>query len=369
MEPAPEPDQEAATHADERTSTRTGYQTAPGERERILAAAGWESDSRRRPILRELLQEEIERIYLYSYAGSRHRATAIDRARRTLMSTARTLEVVPDGCPLTTWCFFLLEEERANPAVEPDLWRALLDLTRRQAEGKAVPHGASGRMGELAERYSDYLSNPSDPELTLRADGAGARRDLGCFLQAQFGDEPCESRVRGPGWRQAIPAGFWRSSRLIATVVVVVALALAVFLWQTWKGLGERNGMDPTRQSVAGSGAPAAGGWSGAVDPARGAVSSEATLPVVPETVARQEDGGLSFGWKAFPRADRYRVLILTAKLDTLRIAAGLEGSSWRVDPRAIDGLRVPGSYLFQVDGFSGGSRIASSGLIPLELK
>ena len=302
-------------------------------------------------------------------AATRHRATAIDRARRTLMSAARTLEVVPDGCPLTTWCFFLLEEERTNPAVEPDLWRALLDLTRRQAEGKTEPHGASGRMGELAERYSDYLSNPSDAELTLRADGAGARRDLGCFLQAQFGDEPCESRVRGPGWRQAIPAGFWRSSRVIATLVVVVALALAAILWQTWKGLGARNGMDPAGQSVAGSGAPAAEGWSGAVDPARGAISSEATLPAMTVTAEWQANGSLSVGWKAFPRAERYRVLILTAKLDTLRVAAGLEGSSWRVDPRAIEGLRSPGSYLFQVDGFAGGSRIASSGLIPLELK
>lgn len=345
-----------------------GLHPAPGERERVLAAAGWESDPRRRTVLRALLLEQIDRIYLYCYAQARHRATALDRARRTLLSAARTLEVVPDGCPLTTWCFFLLEEERANPAAEPDLWHGLLDLSRRISEG-ASARGASERVRELAGMYLDYLSLPSDTELLLRADAEGAHRDLECFLGAQFGDEKCEARGSGPGWRQVIPAGFWRSSRLIAVAVVVVALVLAAVLWRTWQGIGERGGVAAANRSSSSGTAPGAGAWTSANGAGRSAPVSAATLPVVEEAALRHEGRALAVSWKPFPRAERYRLLILTARLDTLRIVDELQEASSRVDPRGIDGLSAPGSYLFQVDGLAEGVRVASSGLVPFELE
>jgi len=345
-----------------------GLHPVPGERERILAAAGWESDSRRRSVLRALLLEQIDRIYLYCYAQARHRATALDRARRTLMNAARTLEVVPDGCPLTTWCFFLLEEERANPAAEPDLWHALLDLSRRISEG-ASARGANDRVRELAGLYLEYLSLQSDTELLLRADAEGAHRDLACFLGAQFGDEKCEARGSGPGWRQAIPAGFWRSSRLIALAVIVVALVLAAVLWRTWQGIGERNGVEAANRSADSGVAPGAGVWSSTNGAGRGAPVSAATLPAVEEASLHRDGRVLAVNWRPFPRADRYRLLILTARLDTLRIVDDLGSASSRIDPRGIDGLAAPGSYLFQVDGLSKGLRVASSGLVPFELE
>ena len=65
---------------DEETVNRaTGTTTV--ERERILAAVGWQDDPRRRRVLRELLQGEQQRIYLYCYSGSRNRAAALDGQR------------------------------------------------------------------------------------------------------------------------------------------------------------------------------------------------------------------------------------------------------------------------------------------------
>jgi hypothetical protein len=120
------------------------------ESARILAAAGWQSDPRRLPVLRDLLREHLRRIYLYSYEETRNRAAAIDRTRRTLLRVARTVQSIPVGCPLVTWIFLALEEARVPRAENPDLWRLLViaEEERRAAITPAAKDGAAGSKNE-----------------------------------------------------------------------------------------------------------------------------------------------------------------------------------------------------------------------------
>lgn len=133
---------------------------------RILAAAGWESDPRRLPVLRNLLREHLKRIYLYSYDESRHRAVAIDRTRRTLLQVARTMRSIPAGCPLVTWVFLVLEEARVPSAVHSDFWR-LLVIAEAEWRAAAAP-AAPGDGIHVPEAY------PALPKASNTADGTAA---------------------------------------------------------------------------------------------------------------------------------------------------------------------------------------------------
>jgi hypothetical protein len=124
--------------------------TTAAERERILAAVGWQQDPRRRRVLRDLLAEEIQRIYLYGYAAGVNRGNALEGARRILMSAARTIDMVPEGCPLSLWCFFRIEEDREKPAAESDLWRILL-LARGEPRSEAASPEAVASRHRLAD--------------------------------------------------------------------------------------------------------------------------------------------------------------------------------------------------------------------------
>lgn len=236
---------------------------------RILAAAGWESDPRRLPVLRNLLREHLKRIYLYSFDESRNRAAALDRTRRTLLHVARTMRSIPGGCPLVTWVFLSLEESRVPAAVNSDFWRLLVIA---EEERRAAAKNTAGVKGEASARpgtpaadvaakgtapgsavettfpastntsshpmlrplvslYRRFLDAPEAADVESRANWPAAAIDLDCFLCAQFaetGDPACGS---APAWRRWLAARPWRRPRNIATAaitVVVVAIAFVV---------------------------------------------------------------------------------------------------------------------------------------------
>jgi hypothetical protein len=344
------------------------------ERERILAAVGWQSDDRRRRVLRELLAEETERIYLYGYAGSRNRAGAIERTRRILLSAARTIDVIPEGCPLSVWCFFLLEEEREKPAEGEDLWRILLLATSEANRPPAEIEGdrARSRLAEhpqvrtLVTLYQRYLSSPGDQELIARSTWPVAREDVRCFLEAQFGEGECESRVRGPGLRRFLPSGAGRPSRLLALIVGAVVLALLVVLLRTWGGLNPRARL----ASEAWNGGVPTGAGEPAHKPSTPPLQAPPAGPAPPQIAgtAAIHEGRLGFQWGAAGEAEQYRLYLLTAKLDTLSMIGGLHETSYGINVREIPGLQTPGSYLFRVDAMSRDRLVASTGFVPFEL-
>ncbi len=159
---------------------REAVTTPNDESARILAAAGWQSDPRRLPVLRDLLREHLKRIYLYSYEESCNRAAAMDRTRRTILRVARTMQSIPAGCPLVTWIFLALEEARVSPAENPDFWRLLViaEEERGTANRRAAANGQVRADGRTASRTtaddesadSPPISRPGHPAATAAAD-------------------------------------------------------------------------------------------------------------------------------------------------------------------------------------------------------
>jgi len=398
---------------------------------RILAAAGWQSDPRRLPMLRDLLRENLRRIYLYSYEESRNRAAAIDRTRSTLMRVARTMQSIPAGCPLVTWIFLALEEARVPPAGNPDFWRLLViaEEERRAGAGTAVGITDDAEAGIAAETvigasastashpmlrplvslYRRFLDVPESGDVEPRANWPAAETDLDCFLRAQFaetGDSTCHP---APVWRRWYASRPWRRPRNIAAAaitVVVVAIAFVVgFTFVPPKGLratisgsARPPGPDTTGASrfTGGARAPRAGDHPGT------AASGYAPAPPSPESTSRGRSadcqiasaraaqgplaGGktsvrinaarceqitrdsLRFAWMPAQGVAEYRVCIITAKRDTLGIVPAISGTCVTVPVRGIPHVAVPGSFIFRVDGLAGGRLVAASDPQPFEI-
>ena len=337
-----------------------------------------------------MLKEQLHRIYLYCYAESRNRASALDGTRRVLMQAARGLDAIPDGCPLSVWCFLLLDEDREKPVQADALWRTLA-LAKNGAATAADNNGSRPRMADhpqlrgLLERYERYVALPRDEEILARAGLDSALSDLNRFLDAQFGEERCADRGRGPGWRLALPTGAWKRSRLLAAGVIVAAVALALILWRTWDGLRSREAV-PVTAGVGGAvspGTPPAATESaatgsvepGGAEPARTEsaasvqLATDLSAPVALRGSVSEEGGSLAFAWETSRAAPEYHLSILTPKLDTLHTAFGLTEGSFRLRASDVGGLHAPGSYLFRVDGMRGAQVVASTGYVPFERK
>jgi hypothetical protein len=308
---------------------------------RILAAAGWQSDPRRLPVLRSILRDHLRRIYLYSYEESRNRAAAIDRTRRTLMRVARTMQSIPAGCPLVTWVFLALEEARVPPAVSSDFWRLL--VIAEEERRAAAAHATRGGMGDgsdtspaateastpvdgaavsaavrpveatdeitpgatvgaptstashpmlrpLVSLYARFLDVPESGDVEPRANWPAAEADLDCFLRAQFaetGDATCRP---APAWRRWLAARPWRrpqSMAVAAITVVVVAIAFVVGLTlvppkgrrATFPGSARPPTTDTSRANLSSPGADSAR----AADNSGAAASRHALAPPSPE--------------------------------------------------------------------------------------
>lgn len=330
---------------------------------RILAAAGWQSDPRRLPVLRDLLREHLRRIYFYSYEESRNRAASIDRTRSTLMRVARTMQSIPAGCPLVTWVFLALEEARVPPAGNPDFWRLLViaEEERRAVAGTAVgvtDGAATGITGGIAAEtntgasastashpmlrplvslYRRFLDVPESGDVEPRANWPAAETDLDCFLRAQFaetGDSTCRP---APVWRRWLASRPWRRPRNIAAAAIaVVVVAIAFVVGFT---LVPPNGL---RAMISGSARPPAADTTGASRSTGGtraartgdhpgtAASRHAPAPPIPESTSRGRSAdcqitsaraahGLLAGGKTSVRINGARCELITR--DSLRLA------------------------------------------------
>jgi hypothetical protein len=394
---------------------------------RILAAAGWQSDPRRLPVLRSLLREHLRRIYFYSYEESRNRAAAIDRTRGTLLRVARTMHSIPAGCPLVTWIFLALEEARVPPAGNPDFWRLLViaEEERRAAAGTTDERTAGATDGTaigasagtashpmlrpLVSLYRRFLDIPESGEVEPRANWPAAETDLDCFLRAQFaetGDTTCRP---APIWRRWLASRPWRRPRNIAAAaiaVVVVAIAFVVgFTLVPPKSL---------RATISGSARPPATDAPSASRSTQGARSARtvvhpgtaapvrAPAPPSPELTSRGRStdcqiasaraahellvpgktsaringarcelvtrDSLRFAWMPAQGVTEYRVCLITAKRDTLGIVPAISGTCVTVPVKSVPHVPVPGSFIFRVDGLAGGQLIAVSDPQPFEI-
>lgn len=353
-------------------ATRTSGRGAPAlvERERILAATGWEKDPRRRKILRELLQEHSRAIYLHAYADAGQRAAAIDRTRRALLYAARTLDKIPDRCSLRTWIFLSLEAESGRQMDCPEPW-LLLSEVESEVSGRAAPgdrRGTTDAAGldrhldahpacrDMREAYRRFLVPVDDPELQARAGWERAAQDLDHFFHAQFGEETPEGVSGGTPWRHGLPR--WGRSRGVAIALACAVVILAALLLRGWHG-----GTSPGSRSDRAKGVAAQGSSK------KERVGAAMAAELVPIRGAKTSPDGadLVFRWDRSPGVQRYRMHLLTSKLDTLGMMEGAE-ATLRITPDQFQGLTRGGSYLFQVDGVKSGRVVATTGLTPFTL-
>jgi hypothetical protein len=394
---------------------------------RILAAAGWQSDPRRLPVLRNLLREHLRRIYFYSYEESRNRAVAIDRTRGTLMRVARTMQSIPAGCPLVTWIFLALEEARVPPAGNPDFWRLLViaEEERRAAAGSMdgstagitdeTTIGASAgtashpMLRPLVSLYRRFLDVPESGDVEPRANWPAAETDLDCFLRAQFaetGDTTCRP---APVWRRWLASRPWRRPRNIAAAAIaVVVVAIAFVVGFTLVPPKAR------RATISGSARPPAADAAGASRSTEGphsartddhpgkAATGHAPAPPNPESTSRGRStdcqiasaraahgllargktstringarcelitrDSLRFAWMPAQGVTEYRVCLITARRDTLGIVPAISGTCVTVPVKSVPHVPVPGSFIFRVDGLAGGQLVAVSDPQPFEI-
>jgi hypothetical protein len=372
---------------------------------RILAAAGWPSDPRRLPVLRELLREHLKRIYLYSYEESHNRAAAIDRTRRTLLQVARTVQLVPAGCPLVTWVFLALEGDRIRLEDSPDFWR-LLVIAEGDPQAGTASHPTLRPMLSL---YRRFLDTPGADEIEPRANWPAAEIDLDCFLCAQFaetGDASCGS---APAWRRWLATRPWRRPHnLVAAAIAVVVVAIALVLVFTLVPTrGRRNppsgSGQPLTADVAGAhgdtDAIAPGRPGGAVStttqgqtpvrsgpgpasPAQTSIGQVASVRparglVAPGRAAVRINGArcelatresLRFAWMPAQGVTEYRLCLITAKRDTLGVVPAISGTRVTVPVSGVPGMVVPGSFIFRVDGLANGRLLAESDPHPFDV-
>jgi hypothetical protein len=330
-----------------------------GERERVLAAVGWEGDPRRRRVLRRLLQEQYERIYLHCYAATHNRHSAMDGTRRALLGVARTLDQVPEKCPLAAWVFLQVRATSSHPPECPEPWRI---LTESDQAGSAAADLERHRevhpgCGELLAAYRAYLQMPQNAALVTRAGWPTPAGDLDRYLEAQFGEENPQAVRPSDYWRQLLRSFRWSRSGLAGALVILAVAILAVVLLTEWRG-----GILPRHDHEGGQTAKPSIGLPKAVRPA----SPE--LALISGAAVKVDKAGMDFHWEPVTGAQQYRLSILTAKLAGLHTIDQLRECSAHVVTATVSGLVSGESYLFRVDGLKNGAVVASSGYQPFEL-
>jgi hypothetical protein len=367
-------------------------------------------------VLRDLLREHLERIYLYSYNESHNRAAAIDRTRYTLLRVARTVHSIPTGCPFLTWVFLALEEDRVYPEESPDFWRLLViaeeerqadaDLAAGEAHRKvgdgsvAAPPGAGSTdartAGEsarapgarastashptlrpLVSLYRRFLDTPGAGGAEPRANWPGAAVDLDCFLRAQFAETGDCSDSTAPAWRRWLVKRPWRRPRnIIAAAIIVVAVAVGLVLALTlsppqgkWSGFFSSTRIEtadaPGAEHLVQSGA----GPVASVQPARRLiVPGKASMQITDAVCATSTRELLRFSWGPVQGVTEYRLCLLTTGRDTLGVVPAITGTTVNVRVGGVPGLRGPGSFLFRVDGLAGGRLLATSNPQPFSV-
>lgn len=339
------------------------------ERQRILAASGWEREPERREVLQELLQEHTGRIYLHEYAETRKRALALEKARHALLRAARSLSRIPEGCSLSAWIFLDLADKLRAEAECPEPWHVLykaeietdapwLDAGKTDIEFDAAAFerhlDAHPRCRSLLDAYRRYLALPSQLDLPRRAGLDQADEDLQRFLCAQFcRDEPLGGSSRR-SLRGLFPPVRMRVSRWIGLAVAAVAVILGMLFIRAWFS---RQPQWTESDATITSSLP---------EPAPPSVQYIAPME---GSMLETEGDHLVFRWARVQDAEGYQLVVLTAKLDTVYVSGMQRQSGVRVSAESIRGAHESGHYLFRVDGVREGDVIASTGLKPFRLE
>ncbi len=348
------------------------------ERDRILAAVGWETDPRRCRVVRDLLWSQIRRVYFHSYARIGRRAPSIEVSKRVLLRAARTLGQVPEGSSLTAWIYLLLAEESGLGAECPEVWRLLVEVeeeTDRAAD--RVPDrpgaraaGAGPRAEEqarhlethpacrkLVEEFGPYLHPPQDEETLTRSGWSQASRALEGYLQAQFADERTdEAGLRSR--RHPHVSLRWKPSRAVAFAFALAAFVFAVLLFRAW---GSRR---PAAETTAVSENARV-----RVPAARRPARADHHLEPIPGANLRDEPGQMVISWSPPRDIDEFHVLVLSPKLDTLFAAPAMSRTGTRIGHEEVSGASSGMSLLYQVDGARDGKLVASTGPVPFKLR
>lgn len=312
------------------------------EREKLLAARGWEADRERTGVLRELLGRSVQRIFLWAFSQVRSRDRAVDITRNTLLRASRTLGQVPEGRLLDHWIFEHLATE--TPA-RLDVRRSELGPEPCQVLGDEPNEyylEAYPACAELRTAYLTYRTLPSDPLLVKRSGWSIVEPDLERFLLGHFGEEnaqasetkdPLLHRIRRLRLRQAFP--------LLAF--------LALLLYAGW--LRRENATLESELEAARAQAEAAQ----ADEEVEPAAVRDLALTVSPEF--------LTFTWQAVSLVESYRLVLLTAKMDTLLVKENIRTPRTMVQRQDVPEFTPDGSYVFKVEGLRRGAVIASSGM------
>lgn len=330
------------------------------ERQRILAARGWETDTDRRRVVRTLLAEKLRAAYLWSYAKHRNRDRALERARTAVLKTAHSLGQIPDECSFQTWIF--LELRRAGGAAVaaesssgcPEPWR-IAALAERPTPAKELSEHLEtcSACRNLLDDYRFFLSDAHDPLMVERSSWQRAVDDLERFLEGYFGD--AEQRVvtgQAP-LRDRMPLLRLTGSRLIAGVIGLLALGFVLLLL-----LQNLRSHDAIAQRK--PGARQSGKQITVVQPPAGP-----HLEHIDGTGVERRGNLLAFQWAPLEGADQYRLTFLTAKLDTLHHSAGLTDTRYEVPVDRLAGYVKGNSFLFKVDARKGTTPVGTSGFVP----
>ena len=326
------------------------------ERQRILAARGWESDRDRTEVLRELLTPHLERVFLWSYSRLRNRDQALDLTRSTLMWVSRTLTEIPEDCSLDAWIFEQLAvESRARlPLVRSELGQApRLVLDDFPNERYLVDYPETKK---LLDAFRNYMSLPSDLHLVSRSGWSRAAEDLHHFMEAQFGEKDTPHP----------PSRLPRSMRILhelgnpkvigSAVIVAAALALVLNLWLDKRRLESE--VNELRAVVATLHDESPGN----LDPAGESAGDRISLA---PASAELDGDRLTVTWATLGDAAFYRLVFCTARMDTLYWRNGIRDSHHDIPVKDISNFSPEGNYLFKVDAMRGMEVLGSTGYLP----
>lgn len=317
------------------------------ERQKLLAARGWEADRERTGVLRELLGRSVEHVYLWSFSRLRSRDKALELTRNTLLWASRSLCSVPEGRLLDHWIF---EHLATETPVRLDLLRSELGPEPCQVLGdepnlhylEAYPECRA-----LQDAYTSYRNLPSDTQLVQRAGWASSRPDLERFLEGHFGEEnaqqserkdPLPHRLGRVGFRQLLP--------------LALIVGLAGYAWwlrsenaELRAALAEK----PTPTTIE------------STDP--NPEETDTSLGHVRNLGLEVTDEFLTFSWDGSSRAEFYRLVFMNAKMDTITVKSNIGTSRTMMRREELPAFDPNASYVYKVDAIRSDRVIATSGM------
>ena len=317
------------------------------EREKLLAARGWETDRERTVVLRELLERSLQRVFLWSFSQLRSRDKAVELTRNTLLWASRTLGQVPEGRLLDHWIF---EHLAADTPARLDLLRSELGPEPCQVLGEGANQyylEAYPACGELRSAYLTYQAMSEDNLLVKRAGWSVVRGDLERFLEGHFGEENAQaSETKDP-----LPH---RLGRLSFRQTLPILLFLGLLGYVVWLR-GENEELQIALDAeIAQHQTPA---------------TAQQETPTAPghlrNLTLEVGEQLLTLSWDPVSRADSYRLVFLTAKMDTLLFKANISTARTMVRLEELHGFDPQtSSCVYKVEGLRGERVIATSGMV-----